>query len=133
MSSYESKGTDIGSTTTTTGVEHLVEKYFDLTGEIAVSTGRRGLGREMALTFAGFGAHVVSRAESSRRVKNAISAGPFLTDIAKAWSEKAREAADNSMKRSSFPEEIVTTAFYLASSASSFTTGAIIRCDCGMG
>ena len=29
------------------------------------------------------------------------------------------------------PEEIVTTARYLASPASSFTTGAIVRCDGG--
>ena len=29
------------------------------------------------------------------------------------------------------PEEIVTTALYLASPASSFTTGAIVRCDGG--
>jgi len=64
---------------------------------------------------------------------NTISAGPFLTDISKAWSEEAREKSDNSLGRPGKPEEIVTTALYLASPASSFTTGAIVRCDGGMG
>jgi NAD(P)-dependent dehydrogenase (short-subunit alcohol dehydrogenase family) len=64
---------------------------------------------------------------------NAISAGPFLTDISKAWREEARESSPNSAGRPGRPEEIVTTALYLASSASSFTTGAIVRCDGGLG
>jgi NAD(P)-dependent dehydrogenase (short-subunit alcohol dehydrogenase family) len=62
---------------------------------------------------------------------NAISAGPFLTDISKAWSEEARRTSHNSLHRPGRPEEIVTTALYLASPASSFTTGAIVRCDGG--
>jgi NAD(P)-dependent dehydrogenase (short-subunit alcohol dehydrogenase family) len=62
---------------------------------------------------------------------NAISAGPVLTDISKAWSEEARERSSNSLGRPGRPEEIVTTALYLASPASSFTTGAIVRCDGG--
>jgi len=62
---------------------------------------------------------------------NAISAGPFLTDISKAWTEEARERSGNSLGRPGRPEEIVTTALYLASPASSFTTGAIVRCDGG--
>jgi NAD(P)-dependent dehydrogenase (short-subunit alcohol dehydrogenase family) len=64
---------------------------------------------------------------------NAISAGPFLTDISKAWSEADRQSARNSAGRPGRPEEIVTTALLLASPASSFTTGAIIRCDGGTG
>lgn len=64
---------------------------------------------------------------------NAISAGPFLTDIAKAWTEEARQKSANSLGRPGRPEEIVTTALYLASPASSFVTGAIVRCDGGMG
>jgi len=60
---------------------------------------------------------------------NAISAGPFLTDISKAWSEADRQSARNSAGRPGRPEEIVTTALLLASPASSFTTGAIICCD----
>ena len=62
---------------------------------------------------------------------NAISAGPFLTDISRAWSDEARTTARNALRRPGLPEEIVTTALYLASPASSFTTGAIIRCDGG--
>ncbi|GGC56330.1 SDR family NAD(P)-dependent oxidoreductase [Chelatococcus reniformis] len=64
---------------------------------------------------------------------NAISAGPFLTDISKAWTEEKRTTSDNSLGRPGRPEEIVTSALYLASDASSFTTGAILRCDGGMG
>lgn len=63
---------------------------------------------------------------------NAISAGPFLTDISKAWSQEARERSDNALGRPGKPHEIVTTALYLASPASSFTTGAILRVDGGM-
>ena len=62
---------------------------------------------------------------------NSISAGPFLTDISKAWTEEAREKSDNALGRPGRPEEIVTTALFLASPASSFTTGAIVRCDGG--
>ncbi len=63
---------------------------------------------------------------------NTLSAGPFLTDIAKAWPEEARQRADNALGRPGRPEEVVTTALYLASPASSFTTGAIVRVDGGM-
>ncbi|MEZ5947383.1 MAG: glucose 1-dehydrogenase [Hyphomonas sp.] len=63
---------------------------------------------------------------------NAIAAGPFLTDISKAWSEEARETSDNALGRPGRPEEIVSSALYLASPASSFTTGAILRVDGGM-
>jgi len=62
---------------------------------------------------------------------NTLSAGPFLTDIAKAWPEEARQRADNALGRPGRPEEVVTTALYLASPASSFTTGAIVRVDGG--
>jgi NAD(P)-dependent dehydrogenase (short-subunit alcohol dehydrogenase family) len=62
---------------------------------------------------------------------NTISPGPFLTDIAKAWSEEARETANNALGRPGRPEEIVTAALFLASPASSFTSGAIIRVDGG--
>jgi NAD(P)-dependent dehydrogenase (short-subunit alcohol dehydrogenase family) len=62
---------------------------------------------------------------------NTISAGPFLTDISKAWTPEARERANNALGRPGRPEEIVTTALYLASPLSSFTTGAIVRVDGG--
>jgi NAD(P)-dependent dehydrogenase (short-subunit alcohol dehydrogenase family) len=62
---------------------------------------------------------------------NTVSPGPFLTDIAKAWSEEAQTRANNALGRPGLPEEIVTAALFLASPASSFTTGAIIRVDGG--
>jgi NAD(P)-dependent dehydrogenase (short-subunit alcohol dehydrogenase family) len=63
---------------------------------------------------------------------NAIAAGPFLTDVSKAWSEEARRVASNALGRPGRPEEIITTALYLASPASSYVSGAIVRCDGGL-
>jgi NAD(P)-dependent dehydrogenase (short-subunit alcohol dehydrogenase family) len=63
---------------------------------------------------------------------NALSPGPFLTDISKAWTEEARTTADNAQGRPGRPEEIVTAALFLASPSSSFTNGALIRIDGGM-
>jgi len=62
---------------------------------------------------------------------NTISAGPFLTTIAKSWASEKLASIPNALGRAAEPEEIVTTALYLASSASSFTTGALIRVDGG--
>jgi NAD(P)-dependent dehydrogenase (short-subunit alcohol dehydrogenase family) len=66
---------------------------------------------------------------------NCIQPGPFLTDISKAWDlEKFRERAKTTMAlgRGGEPEEIVGAALYLASAASTFTTGAIIAIDGGV-
>lgn len=62
---------------------------------------------------------------------NTLSAGPFLTDIAKAWTEEARQHSDNDLGRPGRPEEVVTSALYLASPYSSFTTGALLQVDGG--
>jgi NAD(P)-dependent dehydrogenase (short-subunit alcohol dehydrogenase family) len=62
---------------------------------------------------------------------NTISAGPFLTDISQAWAPEARVNLPNPLGRAGNPEEIVTAALMLASPASSFTTGALIRVDGG--
>ncbi len=65
---------------------------------------------------------------------NCIMAGPFLTDISKAWDMEAfneRAAANIAMKRGGEPEEIVAAALYLASAGAGFTTGAIIAVDGG--
>ena len=65
---------------------------------------------------------------------NAILAGPFLTDISKAWDMDAfeqRAASTIPLQRGGAPQEIVGAALYFASSASSFTTGALLRVDGG--
>ena len=63
---------------------------------------------------------------------NTLSAGPFLTDISKHWSEESTRSWHNAAGRAGEPEEVVTTALYLASAASSFTTGSLIRVDGGL-
>ena len=65
---------------------------------------------------------------------NCIQAGPFLTDISKAWDmEKfqARAAQNIALARGGEAEEVVGAALYFASAASSFTTGATLRVDGG--
>lgn len=70
--------------------------------------------------------------EYAPRVRvNTLSAGPFLTDIANAWTPQARETAPNALGRPGRPEEVVTSALYLASPASSYTTGTLLRVDGG--
>jgi NAD(P)-dependent dehydrogenase (short-subunit alcohol dehydrogenase family) len=66
---------------------------------------------------------------------NCIMAGPFLTDISKAWDMELfeRRAAEAiPLRRGGQPQEIVGAALYLASNASSFTTGAILPVDGGV-
>jgi NAD(P)-dependent dehydrogenase (short-subunit alcohol dehydrogenase family) len=63
---------------------------------------------------------------------NTLSPGPFLTDISKAWAPEARETAANALGRPGNPDEIVSAALFLASPASSYTTGAIVRVDGGL-
>ena len=63
---------------------------------------------------------------------NCIVPGPFLTDISKAWDLEAFNArAKNgfALGRGGEPHEIVGAALYLASDASSYTTGALINID----
>ena len=62
---------------------------------------------------------------------NAIMCGPFWTDISKSWREEADKNSTAALRRIGRPEEVATTALYLASERSSFTTGAIIRLDGG--
>jgi NAD(P)-dependent dehydrogenase (short-subunit alcohol dehydrogenase family) len=71
-------------------------------------------------------------AEYAPKVRvNTLCPGPFLTDIALAWPEEKREVQPVMLGRAGNPEEIVTAALMLASPASSYTTGALIRVDGG--
>lgn len=63
---------------------------------------------------------------------NTLSAGPFLTDISKAWREEDRQSAHSALGRPGSPEEVVTTALYLASPHSTFVTACLARVDGGM-
>ena len=61
---------------------------------------------------------------------NTIVCGSFRTDMYQPGDdEKARASSLKAINRIGEPEEIVTTALYLASPASSYTTGAMIRVD----
>ena len=76
----------------------------------------------------------LARAYAPKVRVNCIQAGPFLTDISRAWDMAAfeRNAKQRiALQRGGQPEEVVGAALYLASDAGSFTTGAIIRVDGG--
>ena len=65
---------------------------------------------------------------------NCIMAGPFLTDISKAWdlevfNKNAKKTIP--LQRGGEPEEIVGAALYLASDMASYTTGSTIAVDGG--
>jgi NAD(P)-dependent dehydrogenase (short-subunit alcohol dehydrogenase family) len=95
-------------------------------GTIPYSAAKAGL-NAMTIGFAhAFGPNV--------RV-NAIQAGPFLTDISKAWNlEAVAKEYERTlpMKRAGEPDEVVGAALYFASNASRWTTGSILRVDGGM-
>jgi NAD(P)-dependent dehydrogenase (short-subunit alcohol dehydrogenase family) len=65
---------------------------------------------------------------------NTLMAGPFLTDVSKSWNiDQTRNPFGNlSLQRAGDPREIVGAALFLASDASSFTTGSIVRADGGI-
>ncbi|MEJ1970717.1 MAG: SDR family oxidoreductase [Rhizomicrobium sp.] len=62
---------------------------------------------------------------------NCIAPGPFLTDVSTVWRENAAVKNALGLKRFGEPNEIVGTALYLASDASSYVTGQVIRVDGG--
>jgi NAD(P)-dependent dehydrogenase (short-subunit alcohol dehydrogenase family) len=60
---------------------------------------------------------------------NVISPGPFLTDASRGWRDDERRRRMVALQRFGDPDEIVSTALYLATS--SFTNGANIVVDGG--
>ena len=75
---------------------------------------------------------VFAREYAPRVRVNTLSAGPFLTDISKHWPQEGERSWRNAAGRAGEPAEVVTTALYLASAASSYTTGSLIRVDGGL-
>lgn len=62
---------------------------------------------------------------------NAILPGSFRTDIARHWPADKEAKTPAALGRFGEPDEIATTALYLASDQSGFTTGTLIRVDGG--
>jgi NAD(P)-dependent dehydrogenase (short-subunit alcohol dehydrogenase family) len=87
-----------------------------------------------ACAKAGLNAMTVGMADAfAPRVRvNAILPGPFRTDISKGWGEEGLKGGYVPLKRIGEPAEVGPLALHLASAASSFTTGAIIRVDGGI-
>lgn len=65
---------------------------------------------------------------------NCIRAGAFLTDISKSWPAEWLEKVPPTyaLGRPGEPDEIVGTALYLSSAASSYTTGSVLAVDGGV-
>lgn len=64
---------------------------------------------------------------------NTLQPGAFLTDISSHWTAATHERLERTVAagRCARPDEIVGAALFLASSASSYVTGAVIRVDGG--
>jgi NAD(P)-dependent dehydrogenase (short-subunit alcohol dehydrogenase family) len=76
----------------------------------------------------------LSRALGPQVRVNAIMPGAFLTDMSDSWDSSTFDAFAKRkivLARGGNPDEIVGAALYLASDASSYTTGAVIKVDGG--
>jgi NAD(P)-dependent dehydrogenase (short-subunit alcohol dehydrogenase family) len=95
-------------------------------GEAVYSSAKAGLN---ALTIA------LADAYAPTVRVNAILPGPVLTDIATAWSDETKEhiARNIPLGRAGLAEDYIGTAVWLASQASAFVTGTIVRVDGGLG
>ncbi len=73
----------------------------------------------------------LAKAFAPRVRVNCIAPGPFLTDVSTVWRENEAYRKSIGLQRFGEPGEIVGTALYLASEASSYVTGQVIRVDGG--
>lgn len=75
----------------------------------------------------------LARAFAPKVRVNCIMPGAFMTDISKAWPAEMVEGLERAipLRRGGQPDEIVGTALYLASDASRYTTGAVVKVDGG--
>jgi NAD(P)-dependent dehydrogenase (short-subunit alcohol dehydrogenase family) len=92
---------------------------------------------ELPYAMAKAGLHAMaagmSHAYGGRVRVNVIMPGVFRTDISKAWPPEFHTLIESGVPsgRCGEPEEIVGAALYLASDASSYTSGAVIKVDGG--
>ncbi|MBV9993813.1 MAG: glucose 1-dehydrogenase [Caulobacteraceae bacterium] len=92
--------------------------------EIVYACAKAGLN---ALTIA------IAEAYGPKVRSNCLLPGAVMTDIAKAWSEERQREAGRGypLGRPGYPEDYVGPALWLATEASAFVTGEVIRVDGG--
>lgn len=93
-------------------------------GEIPYGTAKAGLNNLTESIAHAFGPKVRA---------NCIMPGPFMTDISDAWTDEIKDAMFSRIpaKRGGEPNEIIGIALYLASDASAYTSGSLIKVDGG--
>jgi NAD(P)-dependent dehydrogenase (short-subunit alcohol dehydrogenase family) len=74
----------------------------------------------------------LARAYAPKVRVNTLSPGYFVTDMMLEHDDGAGTEALNALGRAGRPAELLTTILYLASPASSYTTGGCIRVDGGL-
>jgi NAD(P)-dependent dehydrogenase (short-subunit alcohol dehydrogenase family) len=96
--------------------------------------GRGGMALPYACAKAGLNVMTLGLAQAyAPKVRvNAVLPGSFWTDVSEHWPKGLVNAEAIPLERIADPREMVGTVTYLASEASSYTTGALIRVDGGV-